>query len=229
MIITYDCETTGLDWTKDVVLLSGYRLNRQGEVLCDQDALKTLVSNPDNILSGHNIKFDALFLANSGFDVTGIDIEPYNGSSRGYNLNYRHIADDFCMHNFNDEKFDIVISISTIEHLGIQYCVSNKDYDKIAIKSVWDILENGGIFYITVPISNPYQISQFYRLYDTSELKDRIIQKFTLISKDYFLSDNERWMDEIRGFGKYIPEEKALQYKDAISTISVGLKLKKVI
>lgn len=69
MIITYDCETTGLDWTKDVVLLSGYRLDRQGEVLYDQEALKKLVSDPTNVLSGHNIKFDALFLANSGFDV----------------------------------------------------------------------------------------------------------------------------------------------------------------
>lgn len=69
MIITYDCETTGLDWTKDVVLLSGYRLNRQGEVLYDQEALKKLLSDPANVLSGHNIKFDALFLANSGFDV----------------------------------------------------------------------------------------------------------------------------------------------------------------
>ena len=68
-VITLDLESTGLDWTKDTILLLGYRINREGEVLYDREELYKALSNPDVVLSGHNIKFDALFLARAGFDI----------------------------------------------------------------------------------------------------------------------------------------------------------------
>ena len=68
-VITLDLETTGLDWQRDKILLCGYRIDRKGDVLYDQDYLRQSLSNPLLVLSGHNIKFDALFLASAGFDV----------------------------------------------------------------------------------------------------------------------------------------------------------------
>jgi len=68
-IVTLDLETTGLDWQKDTILLLGYRLDRKGDVLYDKEILRPMLSDPDVVLSGHNIKFDALFLANAGFDI----------------------------------------------------------------------------------------------------------------------------------------------------------------
>lgn len=68
-VITLDLETTGLDWQKDKILLCGYRIDRKGEVLYDEEFLRQSLSNPLLVLSGHNIKFDALFLANAGFNI----------------------------------------------------------------------------------------------------------------------------------------------------------------
>lgn len=75
MIITLDLETTGLDWQKDKILLCGYRIDRQGPVvLVDPEkidaTLNEILSKEETILSGHNIKFDALFLANLGYNVS---------------------------------------------------------------------------------------------------------------------------------------------------------------
>lgn len=69
MVITLDLETTGLDWQSDKIILAGYRIDGKGEVLYDLEAIRKDLSNPDVVLRGHNIKFDALFLANSGFDI----------------------------------------------------------------------------------------------------------------------------------------------------------------
>ncbi len=69
MIITLDLETSGLDPQKDVIHLIGYRVDRKGDVRYDTEFLRQSLSNPDVVLSGHNIKFDALFLAHAGFDV----------------------------------------------------------------------------------------------------------------------------------------------------------------
>lgn len=69
MIITLDLETTGLDFQKDQILLCGYRIDRKGEVLYDKEFLYKALSEPNNLLSGHHIRFDALFLASAGFSV----------------------------------------------------------------------------------------------------------------------------------------------------------------
>lgn len=68
-IVTLDLETSGLDWQKDTIHLIGYRLDRKGDILYDTERLRPELSNPNVVLSGHNIKFDALFLANSGFHI----------------------------------------------------------------------------------------------------------------------------------------------------------------
>jgi DNA polymerase-1 len=73
-VITLDLETTGVDWQVDKIILCGYRLNRSGPILItiptevDKD-LFALLNNPNNILSGANVKFDALFLAAQGYDI----------------------------------------------------------------------------------------------------------------------------------------------------------------
>ena len=70
MIVTLDLETSGLDWQKDTILLCGYRVDRKGDVLYDQEFLRQALSDPTTILSGHNIKFDALFLSKLGLDIS---------------------------------------------------------------------------------------------------------------------------------------------------------------
>lgn len=73
-IITLDLETTGLDWQTNEIILNGYRINRSGEVLYASNdirdkALAEYLAEPTNILSGHNIKWDALNLARRGYTI----------------------------------------------------------------------------------------------------------------------------------------------------------------
>lgn len=73
-IVTLDLETEGLDWQKDKILLNGYRLNRKGPVILVDpekvnEELNSYLANPSVTLSGHNIKFDALFLAQNGYTI----------------------------------------------------------------------------------------------------------------------------------------------------------------
>lgn len=72
--VTLDLETSGLDPFKDKIYLNGYRINRRGVVKCVRPdivdgELNGYLSDPNVTLSGHNIKFDALFLANAGYSV----------------------------------------------------------------------------------------------------------------------------------------------------------------
>lgn len=71
-VITLDTETTGLDWQNEKILLCGYTVDGEKEVYYSetpQGVLNTLLAEPSNILRGHNIKFDALVLANAGYEV----------------------------------------------------------------------------------------------------------------------------------------------------------------
>lgn len=74
-VITLDLECTGLDFQKDKILLTGYTINEDNftQVESSPDpktsALALVLNEPDTILRGHNVRFDALFLATAGFDI----------------------------------------------------------------------------------------------------------------------------------------------------------------
>lgn len=71
-VVTLDLETAGLDWKTDKILLNGFTICQHGDIYyaeTHEKELRSLLSNPDVSLRGHNIKFDALFLSNNGYDI----------------------------------------------------------------------------------------------------------------------------------------------------------------
>lgn len=71
-VITLDLETEGLDFQKDKILLTGYTVNEEEFTQFEggpDGKLLALVADPLNVLRGHNVRFDALFMANSGYEV----------------------------------------------------------------------------------------------------------------------------------------------------------------
>lgn len=74
-IISLDLETSSLAWQTCDIHLNGYRLDRTGPVIyADTDkvdtTLNSLLADESNILSGANIKYDALVLSARGYTVS---------------------------------------------------------------------------------------------------------------------------------------------------------------
>jgi SAM-dependent methyltransferase len=73
------------------------------------------------------------------------------------------------------EKYDIIISISTVEHIGYDEPIKENGKSKKAIQKIIDLLDNNGIALITVPLGYNPEID--------SIIKNNEIE----ISKGYFL------------------------------------------
>lgn len=85
-------------------------------------------------------------------------------------------VDNIDIVDFNtDEKYDIIISISTLEHVGFDEPVKEANKSKRAIEKIIDLLDDNGIILITVPLRyNP-------------EIDSIIMNDDIKFSKKYFL------------------------------------------
>ena len=90
-------------------------------------------------------------LVSRGFDVTCIDPNINHGSKDGIKL----IRGDIRSTNWTDEKFNYIICMSTIEHIGDAgqngIFSTNDDGDRCAIKEMIRMLKFGGQLFLTVP------------------------------------------------------------------------------
>ncbi len=115
-IVSLDLETTSLDTRNCEILLNGYRIDRQGEVIYAPTdkvcpTLDDILADESNILSGHNCKFDALVL-----------------SAHGYRLNCQ----------LEDTRVLAYLNWPTLESHGLKFLVKNKL--RRAVTSLDDIL-----------------------------------------------------------------------------------------
>jgi SAM-dependent methyltransferase len=71
------------------------------------------------------------------------------------------------------ESFDLVISVSTIEHLGLgRYDdVTLPDGDRLGVERLWRLLRPGGRFMASVPAGRP-AVQRGYRTYDAARLRE---------------------------------------------------------
>ena len=111
----------------------------------------------------------ALALASIGYQTTVI--EP-----RGYPFSHPNLTVyDGPLEDFSDEPFQAVISLSTIEHLGIGHYADgtpiNPSADKSAVKQISQLIAPGGRFVLTAPYG-PAQVTELQRIYDRTTLLD---------------------------------------------------------
>lgn len=88
-----------------------------------------------------------------------------------------------------DGSFDVVTSISTIEHLGLGHYGDSimEDADKKAIDILWNLVKNGGRLMISLPAGKP-TIQRGYRVYNEMRLRDI----FPSISSIYWFAKKGR-------------------------------------
>ena len=133
-----------------------------------------------------NSTYPVFFLKNNA-DVFSIDLSKVMGGSNlwstrknnKYHLK-RQVADMLDM-PFEDETFDIVTSISVIEHLNELFTdekwfpVTNSDFKKrtvTCIREMARVLKPGGVFYVTTDIFNANE-TELLQLSDPSAVRTR--------------------------------------------------------
>lgn len=107
-------------------------------------------------------------VASLGFDTWGIDIRPSLAEYPGVH----YVQGDVIKYPFETKSFDVVIVLSTVEHIGlIAYgnTAKDKDGDLHALQAIHRILKPTGRLLLTVPFGKR-GATDWYRVYDQKAL-----------------------------------------------------------
>lgn len=128
-------------------------------------------------------------LASLGYKVTGIDLNDYHFQHR----NFTFIKGDFLQNNFEEESFDAVVALSSVEHAGLKSCNSPPfpKGDHKVLDEIFRILKNGGVLLLTVPFARKYYEDDFQRAYDNAALYN-LTHRFKVIKEEYFVRNDEK-------------------------------------
>ncbi|WP_455277748.1 class I SAM-dependent methyltransferase [[Eubacterium] cellulosolvens] len=121
-----------------------------------------------------------------GLRVVGLDIRDYPFRSKKMVFIKRNIMDT----GLPNQKFDAIIVVSTIEHVGLnayEQLTLDNDGDLIAMKEFYRILKPMGIIIITTPYigNNPLEVNSFERHYNRQRL-DFLVKDFEILIEEYF-------------------------------------------
>ena len=130
-------------------------------------------------------------LKDIGYDVYGIDVNNCNKDT-----NFKFINGNILDHDFG-MKFDVIIAISTVEHVGLESYKQTKvdnDGDIEAMKRLYKYAKKYLI--LTVPFGKAHHPAEFERVYDTPRLK-KLMEGFTIIREEYYANvkggPNDTW------------------------------------
>jgi len=128
-------------------------------------------------------------LASLGHEIYGIDI--YNYGRKHPNLHF--FRNDFLESPFRGNFFDVVISLSTIEHIGLGFYGEKRDLhgDKRAVEEVKRVLKPKGIFLLTAPFGRPTD-STWYRVYDKKRITS-LLSDFEITTMKVFSEERGIW------------------------------------
>ena len=150
-----------------------------------------LPSTPVKILDvGCRYSLLSLQLASIGHTVIAADVGNYHRKHR----NLTFVKSDIRVIKLKPNSFDVAISLSTIEHIGLgvygdpQYM----DGDRAAARSIRNLLKKGGKFLITIPFGKPRDTS-WYRVYDMDRVK-HLLEGFEIKDVRVYKKDGGDWV-----------------------------------
>ena len=130
-------------------------------------------------------------LASLGYEVYGIDLRQYPVQYP----NVKFIKGNICKTKFPNGFFDMIISVSTIEHIGIKEPygdVEDPEGDKKAVKEMTRILKPDGKMLVTVPYGKSGTETP-YRVYNELSLKE-LLSGLKIETIKYFTLKNGYWL-----------------------------------
>lgn len=135
-------------------------------------------------------------LVNEGRNITQLDIRPLNNVA-----NTRKVVGDIRKKAIKDlGKFDNVLLISTLEHIGLKAYDSEADWkDSPALEQLrtfrhcMDFLKEGGRILLTVPYGK-YENAGWVLTYD-KDMIEEIKKRWKIINEIYFSLKNENYVE----------------------------------
>lgn len=125
----------------------------------------------------------SLMLASLGHHVVGVDLRPFPFSHPNLEFHRENILD------LSTDPFDVAVSLSTIEHVGLgayDRDVRNDDIERVAGR-IHELLVPHGLFIVTLPVGKP-STDQFERSFSPDEIKDVMARVgFGMRSARYFV------------------------------------------
>src|SRR5919198_3301312 len=126
------------------------------------------------------------------WQIYGIDISDIKEKSLSKHL----IRMDGRVMAFRQGIFDLVICISTIEHIGIPSMAYNIketdiDGDSKLMREMNRVLKHNGRLILTLPYSNRFRNTE-HRIYNVLFL-DNLIRDFSVIKRNFYLFNKGRW------------------------------------
>jgi len=153
--------------------------------------------------------------------VYGVDIR-----STEENLLFQFSQDDACNLSFNDNYFDMITIISSIEHFGMDIYGSEirDDADKVAIMEIARVLKPSGLLFLTVPFGK-YSKS-WSRVYNTKSLK-ALLEDFKILEEKYFEQTDFGWLETTKKIAETNEGAKFRKEEESSGAIACILAKKK--
>jgi 2-polyprenyl-3-methyl-5-hydroxy-6-metoxy-1,4-benzoquinol methylase len=120
----------------------------------------------------------------NGLNICGID--PYDRTDEP---SFRYICDDFITHEFN-ERFDVIISLSAIEHFGMDTYNNKRIDDDAPRKALEKMTKLADKVIITIPVGSGGD-SHWFRCFDEKRL-NKLLSGFNIVEK-IFVACNNNW------------------------------------
>jgi SAM-dependent methyltransferase len=133
----------------------------------------------------------ALELASNGYQVTGVDIRDY--ALRHPNLEF--VKADICSTNLELNRYDVAISLSTIEHIGLGAYGDplGESLPQAAIREIFRVLKRGGLFLVTLPFGHG-AVTPLHKVYDSGSLRG-LLKDFQIDKLEFGVRlDEKTWI-----------------------------------
>lgn len=123
-----------------------------------------------------------------GFKCWGVDFHSWSKDPYFRKEDIRHMS-------FPNEFFDVVYSISTLEHVGIRRYGDKKDVrsgDRKAVLEMARVLKRKGIMVVTLPCGHPVNWVKKHRIYDVARVK-KLFSGFKIVKWEYWIRGKKGW------------------------------------
>lgn len=132
-----------------------------------------------------------LELASNGYSVVGIDFRPYSLSHPQFDF----LRGDLCHLPLKKESFDVVCSLSTLEHIGIGHygdAQGAEFSDRRGVEEIIRVLRSGGRFILTVPFGCP-GANAVHRVYGNKTLSE-LLEGMRVLHQSFAVKEPAGWV-----------------------------------